>query len=68
MPDGMPMFVQFWNLGITFMLRLYVDIGEDEIELGWIPNQTWYWNEMWFQFYCLDVTELEFGIMRSNSA
>ena len=23
-----------------------INIGEDRIELGWLPNQTWYWNEL----------------------
>lgn len=33
------------------------------IELGSITNQSWYWNELQFQFCCLDVTELEFRIV-----
>jgi hypothetical protein len=32
-----------------------------------LTNQPWYWNEMQFHFYCLDVTVLEFGTGWSNS-
>ena len=58
-----------WPYGATSCLRLRLDvwIGGYGIELGSIPNQPWYWNEMRFQFYCLDVIALAFRILGKNS-
>ena len=44
-----------WPYGATSCLRLRLDvwIGGYGIELGSIPNQPWYWNEIQLQFYCL---------------